>query len=134
VNRKQKDTLGAYVRWVANELGLRDWTFELVWEPPEEENAVASVQPTEGRKVAVVKFCSDFLELKPEDQRNCVVHELIHCHHVGATDMVRLDLLKHLSQQSYEIFWGGFVRQIEYMTDGLAEAFAPHMPLIDWPS
>lgn len=131
MKRKEQKALIRYIRWMANELGLRDWTLRFDWEPCEED-CLAAVFPCEQRKLATIQFSERFLDLAPEQQRNAVIHELLHCHHVGASDMVRLDLLKHLAQSTYDVFWGGFKRQIEYMTDGIATAIEDKYPLIDW--
>lgn len=132
MNAAERKALGEYVRWVANDIGLRDWTFKLRWEGCPEE-AQASIEPTEGRRVAVIYFCDDFRSLPADDQRNAVVHELIHCHHAAATDIIRVDLVRQLSQSTYELLYGAFRRQVEYMVDALADVVAERMPHIDWP-
>ena len=132
MKKKDRKALARYVRWAANELGLRDWTVE-VRAGGCEERAFASVDPTEGRRYAVITFCDEFRQLTLDEQRNAVVHELLHCHHAAATDIVRLDVCQQMSQAAYDVMFGGFKRQIEYMVDALADAFAPHLAHIDWP-
>lgn len=127
-----RKVLLAYVRSTADALGLKDWTFEVLADPCEDD-CLAHVNPCEGRRVATICFSGDFRERKQVEQRETVVHELLHCHHVAAADIVRLDLIKQLSQSTYDVLWFGFKRQLEYMVDALASVVAPHLPVIDWP-
>lgn len=123
--------LGDYLRWMANEMGLRDWSFTLDRAAaPDDSNA--EVWPCAGRKHATIKVCADFRELKPDEQRMSVVHELTHCHLVLATDCLRLDMEKALGEHMQRPLWEIFHRLIEYGVDGIAVAWAEKMPLIDW--
>lgn len=126
------DDLRAYARQLADLLHLKDWTILFDQSPPENDDAIASIDPCEGRKVATVHICSDFWEREADEQRQTITHELIHCHHDSASEIVRVDLVKHLSQQAYDILWGGYKRQMEYCVDGLADAIAPFLPLPPW--
>lgn len=132
MRRRDRRVLAEYIRTTADRLGLRDWTFELQHEPCDDD-ALASVHPCEGRKVATICVAHDFRERKPAEQRQTIVHELIHCHHASASDIIRLDLVKQLSQSTYDVVFFGFRRQMEYMVDGIAEGIAHHFPMIEWP-
>lgn len=132
MTRREFAALGRYVRWVANEMGLRDWTIEVSHDrAPSDCNAF--VTNTYGRKLATIRFCSDFRTLSPEDQRHTVAHELVHCHLESATNMVLNDLEECLGKPADRVFWSSFKRQMEYGVDALAAAYAKHLPLIDWP-
>lgn len=125
--------LGDYARWIANEIGLRDWHLLLSQNPPESD-ALAMIHPTEGRKHARLHVCSDFRTLTPEVQRQAIVHELIHCHLAPANDIIRLDLnrTEMLTKPVFEMIWESYSRMIEYATDGMADEWAKYLPLIDW--
>jgi hypothetical protein len=127
--------LGEYVRWVANEIGLRDWHLLLSQIPPD-EGCYAMIYPTEGRKHARLQVCADFRSLSLDVQRQAIVHELIHCHLAPATDFIRLDLNNTgmLTQPVYDMLWASYKRQIECATDGMADEWAKHLPLIEWPA
>lgn len=127
-----KKELLKYIRAVADDLELRDWTFILSDEPTENDS-YGYVNPTYGRKVAIIKLCSDFRNLDKEKQRHTIVHELVHCHLESACNMVMSDLEQWLGKQTDQIFYDGFKRQMEYGVDGLAEALAKHQPFIAWP-
>lgn len=125
-------TLAEYVRWVANEMELRDWTINVLYRPCEND-AYATIYPTFGRKVADIHFHEDFRGYSADVQRHTVVHELVHLHVEAAGNMVRRDLETLLGQGADLIFWNGFKRQLEYGVDGIAMAIAKHMPHIAWP-
>lgn len=132
MRKRDRKALCHYIRWVADEMELRDWTFELMREPAPPD-AWGRTVLTYGRKLAQIYVCEEFRTLAPEKQRQCIVHELVHAHLEGATNMVFNDLDRHLGAQSDEIFGAGFRRHIEYGVDGLADALAKHLPLIEWP-
>jgi hypothetical protein len=118
----------AYIDGLLPLLKLSDWTLRLADEPSDDEEVNASIRPVEGRRLATITLGKDWRDLGNETKRHALVHELIHCHQFSACDIVRLDLPKHLSQCAYDILFGGFRRQVEYMTDGLTDAIAPLMP------
>lgn len=132
VTKKDRKALIAYIRSTADAMGLRDWDIRLDEEWAQQGKA-ASVQAAYGRKFARIWIGREFRTESPEDQRNTVVHELIHLHLESAGDMVFSDLEKILGRPADAVFTNGFSRQLEYGVDALACALAPHMPLIEWP-
>jgi len=132
VKPKERKALGKYIRWVADEMELRDWHIDLMRESAE-KGTLAQVHPTFGRKHVEVRFCARFRALPPEEQRNTVVHELVHLHTAAMQSQVEKDLEQHLAQGTDRVFFDSFQRNLEYAVDGLANALAKHMPLISWP-
>lgn len=128
MKRSEAIRWGRYIRHMANQLGLRDWTLTLETSGCPDD-ALACVTPTEGRKLAIIRLCDDWLDLTADDQRHCIAHELIHCHFDSADNIVRLDARPQMSQSAYDVMLAGFVRQMEYGVDGLADAIAPLLPL-----
>jgi hypothetical protein len=132
MTKRDQKVLGRYIRRVADELELRDWTLTLS-NNPAPKDCYGHMTETYGRKLAVIEVCADFRNLDAEQQRHTIVHELVHCHLAPPTNMVLNDLEKELSDTTDRIFWASYKRQIEYSTDALASALAKHLPLIDWP-
>jgi hypothetical protein len=108
-----------YVRRIADLMMLKDWRIEISEEPPAASDACASCDPVQGRKMATLRLSSGFLEDPPDDQRQTVVHELIHCH-LGHSWRL-LEANDHMSN--------GSKMALEYAVDGLADAFAPFLPM-----
>lgn len=131
MKKKERKTLCRYIRWVANELELRDWTIELL-RAPAPADSLGYVHITYGRKLAEIRLSSDFRTRHPEDQRHTIVHELVHCHLESAHNMIFNDLEEFLGKQTDQVFYNGFKRQVEYGVDALASAIAKRLPVIDW--
>jgi len=129
---RDRKALNLYIRSVADEMELRDWTIRLL-DTPAPTDALGHMTETYGRKVAEIQVCADFRERDAEEQRHTIAHELVHCHLASPTNMVLNDLEKELSDTADRIFWASYKRQIEYSTDALASAIAKHLPLIEWP-
>ncbi len=124
--------LDRYVRWIADEIGLRDWTIDLQHEPCDEDcNAQANL--VYGRRLVRIRVSRDFRGYDRERVRQTTVHELVHCHFAAADNQVQHNLPDHLGQQGSRLFFDAFRRNMEYGVDAIAGALAPHMPLIDWP-
>jgi hypothetical protein len=141
MKKRDRKALGHYIRWIADEMGLRDWTFDLIVEEPPprphddtdgEHVYGATCQPIPGRKVARLVFAPWHRQSPKEDLRATVVHELTHCHFFGLWDTMRCDLLQTMGQGEYDMFIAGSERQMEYGVDAMALSLAKHMPLIDW--
>lgn len=131
MNAKQRETVKDYIQKMAKILRLQDWNIHLSDEPaPETDNG--RITNLDGRKYAIIYLPSGFPDFKPEVQRHTIAHELIHLHLIAACDQVRCDLVSQLAQPAYTVFFDSFIRNIEYGVDGLADAFAPFLPMIEW--
>lgn len=131
VKKRERKALGRYIRSVADEMGLRDWTLHLLREPCDED-CNAQTHMVYGRRTAHIRVSEGFRDREPEGIRQTVVHELTHLHFAAATSQAELDLEGHLGAQAHGVFWNGWQRNFEYGIDATAVALAPHMPLIDW--
>ncbi len=140
MRKRDHKELGRYVRAIADLMELRDWTIQVDIRQPDTPDRAdgaewgASCRPIAGRKLATVTLHPCVRDDSREDLRQTVVHELIHCHFFGVWDTARQDLLGPLAQQTYDVLIAGLERNMEYGVDALADALAPHMPLIEWPN
>lgn len=139
MNKRDRKALAHYVRCIADEMGLRDWSFDIeigdadVDLPWEYISAFASIECVDGRKFATITFADDARDQPREYLRDSVCHELIHAHLNPACEIVRVDAKDGFSQATYEMLMASFRRNIEFAVDGLAEVIAKQMPLIEWP-
>jgi len=131
VTDEEWSVLHAYVRDCADRLGLRDWTLVIRHDPPDEEDALADTLATEGRRRAVIRFCENFRELDVEEQRNTVVHELLHCH-LYLIENAQSDGEVALGRDTAQILHNSVRRSIELACDSIATAIDEHFPLIAW--
>lgn len=133
MRKRDRKALGRYVRWMANELELRDWTIVVSDEPCEDE-FVAQQVCVRGERQQTITFRHDFRDLDPEEQRETVIHELLHAHHEICWRMVQTDLSEPLGKIGYYVFCDAYRRAMEYQIDATAKALARHLPLIEWGS
>lgn len=146
MNPAEEKELQRYVRSVADELGLQHWHLEVEVtdeHPPadtlisdaEEDDwpAAATCDPIPGMHRATLRFSTGFREESPEDQRETVVHELIHCHLADLYEFGRKGMSDLVHQSVYDMFMYGFSLAWEHAVDGMARAWSPKLPLMEWP-
>lgn len=115
-----------YVKELANKMGLRDWSFEIVREQPDVDSSggpsTAAIGCVYGRKMATIKLSDGFLEdATPEEQRQTLCHELAHALFAPMHQFLH-DELEGPAFKAYLLL-------MEYGIDATADAIAPHMPL-----
>ena len=116
-----------YLRYLADHLELRDWRIHLA-DDPCDEPYVAEIKSVYGRKWATIYLSERWHELSPVQQRQTLVHELIHCH---------FRLVESLAEQAemvmpratYRLWYTNHEHGVEYAVDALAEAIAPFLDL-----
>jgi len=62
VTPRQYKSLARYVRRVSNDLGLRDWTFDISHNPSDGV-ALAQIECIFGRNLGVMEFCPNWMAL-----------------------------------------------------------------------
>jgi hypothetical protein len=112
---------------LAVEMGLRDWLIE-VHASPCEDDALAAVTPTYGRKIAQVEVCADFFHRPPEEQRHALIHELIHVHFANQNFAVN-SAYERFGAEAKQVAHDAYRLAHESGVDGLTDAIAPHFPL-----
>ncbi len=143
MTKRDRRELGRYVRAIADEMGLRDWTLKVditkkikrAAKTPDGQEWGATCRPVPGRKFATLTFATDRRDDDLDELRQTVVHELVHCHFYGVWDTIRRDTVNLIdAQETYDTLIRSIERQMEYGVDAVADAIAPRMPLIEWPA
>lgn len=130
------DALARYVRWVANEVGLRDWFLWLDHEPCgrlgadlDGHGSMAECEASKGRKHLRIRVCKDFREaLLAEAQRQTIVHELLHAHFAAMRQYVAD------AYPDNPAAWEAFNTLLEFGVDAVAEEWSKNLPLVKWPA
>lgn len=123
----------AYIRMAADRCELRDWTIIVSAEPaPKEEGSVtrsADISHIIGRKRATMRLAPDWTTRMNEDcKRQCLVHELVHCHFNPLMDILYGEIRNQLGEPAWQVLKCYFTRQMEFGVDALADAIAPNLP------
>lgn len=92
-----------------------------------DDDCHAQIFPTPGRFVATIKLGHDFYEMTPEDQRETLVHELLHLY-LSVPDGI-WGMNEALNETTYLVLREAMHMQIEYATDHIARVLSKFMSL-----
>ena len=140
MRKRDRKEFERYIRHIADEVELRDWSIGIIYEQPSSPKRQdgkrwgASSESTPGRKYVGLTFPPDCRGWDRDELRATVVHELIHAHLAPLAEMCREDLHGHIVESAYYLFNDSATRWLEYAVDALADALAKHQPLIEWPA
>jgi hypothetical protein len=119
------DALAQYVRFLANQMKLRDWEFEVCYDP-DLAGSAAKIEITSCRHEAALTISPRFLESSPEEQRYALVHELTHAHLEPLRDTVRT--AESLLSQTWPVIQANHDNAVEGAAHKLAACIAPYLP------
>lgn len=131
----RKDFLryAAYIRELANMMGLRDWFVTFSHQPiMSGEDHVGQITCTYGQKQATIEVGYFFHTFDPEKQRKIIVHELLHAHlsaikrHVSTKTA---DVANILGTPAATILYDTLYLEEEFCVDALEQAFSKFLPL-----
>lgn len=126
MKKKQMRLIADYLAWAQPLMGLDQWSLRVNSEPSadDDDSLAASVEPVEGRYLAVVKCGLGFWDDSWENQRHYLKHELVHLHHRDSSEVWRtFNRAAMLPQTTYDALWESHRLLTELMTDQLAYAF-----------
>lgn len=123
--------LADYVAQVRDALGLAQWAVKLQEDPPSEDDALAKIEPIEGRDTARLWVSSGYWDEEPEEQRATITHELLHLFHREVTEPFTASeaLADLIGKPADRLLVDSLKRASELMVDRLTRIVAPHMPL-----
>jgi hypothetical protein len=123
-----RDQLRTYLRELADLVGLRDWTINVLETPPSNPEHAASIDVRYGRKYVNIDFLPEWASWPAEDLRQTCVHELLHCHinHVRWPINNIQELVGHAI---YTPLYESVTDYIEYAVDAIASEWAKTLPL-----
>lgn len=122
---RQRVLVQKFVTEAAARLRLADWTVIFDFDDSAGEDKFATMTPFEGQKRAIMAFGPGFLTSDANNQRQTLVHELLHCHlfemhfaHEHVLSQIPNDGVQKLARDVFD-------DRIEYVVDGIADAFVP---------
>lgn len=124
----QKTAVQSYVDQLKDLMALKDWKVRVCDDFCEDDND-AVIQPTTGRKDAAIFLHRNFFSEPPETQRHTLTHELVHCHLHPISTLVREDIAGSFGGDAHQIVMNTYRDRTEYAVDGIADGWAPFLPL-----
>lgn len=132
LSASERGAIGDYVRLVADRMGLRDWTFKVDWDEPQDAHGglatIATVEKWYGRRTAQLAFRGRIAGEPAASVRHVIVHELCHLPFEPVGQLIDKSLLDALGSQAFNQFVEAYRLLHEEAVDHLAEALAPSMP------
>jgi hypothetical protein len=125
------DHYAAWVRGLADAMGLRDWTVTVKHDEHGkelDEDAYAQVVVTYGQQHAAITLSHDIMTATEDHKRWVVVHELVHCH-TDQTMHVLVAMKDGLSPEVYRLAEATHRRACEQATDAIAKSWAKFLPM-----
>ena len=131
--RHDFDRLAAYVRDLADMMGLRDWIVNFSQrdaDDQEEQESCASQFVPYGTQRVNLEISPKWQEWEPEDLRVTLVHELVHCHTVRMMWSVNIAAHELAKDETLgNIITQGFNTDQECAVEAIATAWANCLPL-----
>ena len=132
MTRAQKTALERYISEAQQTLNLGQWKIELE-DSPCEDDALAEIEVSENLWQARIRVAYSFFKEKPEEQRDTIVHELIHVHTAGI-ERSRDRMEKILGELAWPVFQASMENEVERAVDALAKIVAPTLPIPEFPA
>lgn len=127
-----RDMVGPYIRYLADQVGLRDWYLWFGDTSPQDEgepDGTAGTCSFEGqRKVATIRLRNDWVYWPEEKFRHICVHELLHCHTAELrSPLVTLEGL--IGGLLFATTFDAITSHMEYAIDAIAYDWGRLLPL-----
>lgn len=151
MKKKHHHELCRYTRYLADEMGLRDWTIN-VWigETKEDDpsilahplgekdpvhNVVGTCEVVYGQRWAIITIPDGEEKRSPEETRLTIVHELLHCHLDHLYTFTRNFIGNEAETPAVQNMAYAVARQqLELCIDAISRAWMQKLPVIEWPS
>lgn len=132
VKRKERDHLFEYVEKVRAYMWLGSWLLHLDYDEAtvEDESGrirIGSCKATSHYREAEITFAPEIFDRDPDQIRETVVHELVHCHY-SALQHLHFQTLDRLKSREAEAFYNMHVRLMEEHVTVMTRLIVPSVP------
>ena len=124
--------INSYIQIIRRKMNLGEWKIVL-YRKPCANDTLGECDVTYGQHYAVISLHKDYRKEKPENLRNTVVHELLHCYFSPITEAAMQALEPFEEDVHGRKIIQSTINSMEYQTerviDRLSYIIAPTMPL-----
>lgn len=113
------DALLIFISKLMNTMGLPSYRI-LIMEKAADKGSIAEIHRVEDRFVAELYLCKDWLSRDEEEQRDTIVHEVLHLWHRGLTDWFYFELQERVHVSDFVRLEDQFHHVTELMVDHIA--------------
>ena len=133
LTNKQADTIITYIKRCQTILHLDHWRIRIARDLPP-EHAIAMIEPTDGRRFALIYLQRDWWDRTPADKRTDIAHELLHLLHHDTDEHIRRFLSESddISPAVTDLTLTQFRTNLERMVDHLSYVVDQLLP--PWPT
>lgn len=123
-----RSRLSAYLRDLADRMGLRDWEINVADGPLDDKTNAGEVHVVYGRRIANIAIDPKLAADGADEVRHVCTHELLHCH-FKAFQWCLANVETHLGPPVYNLLFNSYKDAEELAIDAVATALARHLPL-----
>ena len=126
----QVEAIETYMARLLRELDLAHWRVYVAADLPPED-CIAMIQPTDGRRIAMLYISEDWWTAKDaEEKRLSLLHEALHLTHHDTDTGIRqfMENSGDIAEYVKYLVMTRFKLDLERMVDSLSYVLAPHMP------
>lgn len=126
-NDADYEILAQYIRYAADSLNLKDWNIELDNTAPDNSSVLAESAIFEKGYRTIIRLCHEFRVLPDDEQRETIVHELLHVHtkHLFDDMYSAVDEMKPMMERIFNV-------RVERLIDTLSRTFKDILEPIKW--
>ena len=129
---EKEEYLVAYLELLVKSMRLSDWSI-IVELSDRDKNVFATMESQPDQRRAILTITSNFLQLDAEDQKQTLIHELIHCHLFALHYLAEEAFKLYSTSNAQEVFALMLESEIEKATDALADIITPLIPNFELP-
>lgn len=135
LSQKDTDDILRFITLARSHLRLDQWDIILMLEPPDDDDAIMDVTPTENHYSTQIRVSKEWPDLPDAVKKDTVVHELIHLLHRDLNDLIN-DMTygdSSSSQDNTNACQGAYMRIVERMVSQLTRTIADGWEQ-EWPA
>lgn len=130
ISKAQVRKVEAWIAEALRTLDLNFWRVYVAAEEPSSDDAIAMIEPTDGRRIAMLYLSERFLTDPLSEQMETLTHEVLHLLHHDADEVIRRFFRESGDVPAYagSLIVDQFKLELERMVDSLSYVLQPLMP------